>query len=100
MKTGVTYECAVRIFIASLNSFSNSTRVNRVGLAQAARLIGVSRIELQAMAEAGEIRSVWIGRGYRLYEPDLVEWIVAQPVTPQAELGTPRDRPRRARRNP
>ena len=100
-RSGFHYQRAIPIFIACLNSFS--TRTRRVGLVEAARLIGVSRIELQAMAEAGEIRSMRVGRGYRFYELALVHWIVTQPVTPQqAELATPRDpgRPRRPRRKP
>ena len=99
--SGFHYQRAIPIFIAYLNSFS--TRTRQVGLVEAARLIGVSRIELQAMAEAEEIRSMKVGRGYRFFELDLVDWIVAQPVTPdEAELATPGDpgRPRRPRRNP
>jgi excisionase family DNA binding protein len=95
-RSGFHYQRAIPIFIACLNSFS--TRTRRVGLVEAARLIGVSRIELQAMAEAGEIRSMRVGRGYRFFELALVYWIVAQPVTPQeAELATTRD-PGRSRR--
>ena len=55
------------------------------------------------MAEAGEVRSMKVGRGYRFFAPDLVDWIVAQPVTPhEADLATPGDpgRQRRPRRNP
>ena len=102
-RSGFHYQRAIPIFIACLNSFSTRTYTKRVGLVQAARLIGVSRVELQAMAEAGEIRSMRVGRGYRFFELDLVYWIVTQPVTPhEAELATTRDpgRSRRPRRKP
>ena len=103
LRSGFRYEDAIRIFIAYLNSFSNRTRSNWVGLVGAARLIGISPIELEAMAEAGEVRSMKVRRGYRFFAPDLIDWIVAQPVTPhQADLATPGDpgRQRRPRRNP
>jgi excisionase family DNA binding protein len=100
-RSGFHYQRAIPTCIAFLSSFSPRTR--RVGLVEAARLIGVPRTELEAMAEAGKIRSMRVGRGYRFYELDLVDWIVAQPVTPQeVESATPGDpsRPPRPRRNP
>jgi excisionase family DNA binding protein len=100
-RSGFHCQRAIPIVVAYLNLFS--TRTRPLGVVEAARLIGVSRLELQAMAEAGEIRSMRVGRGYRFYELDLVDWIMAQPVTPQeTELATPPDpgRPRRPQRNP
>ncbi len=103
LRSGFSYEDAIRIFIAYLNSFGSRTRINWVGLVEAARLIGVSPIELEAMAEAGEVQSMKVRRGYRFFAPHLMDWIVAQPVTPHnAELTTPGDPglPREPRRNP
>jgi hypothetical protein len=81
LRSGLRYEDAIRIFIAYLNSYSSRTRTNRVGLVAAARLIGVSPIELEGMAEAGEIPSMKVRGGYRFFAPDLIDWIVAQPAS-------------------
>ena len=103
--SGFNPERAFNIFIAYLNAVSTRIGPKWVGAARAARLIGVSRSRVQAMAKAGEIRSMGgrRGRGFRFFEADLLAWIVAQPVTPQeAELAIHPDpgRPRRPQRNP
>jgi excisionase family DNA binding protein len=99
MRTGVTLECAVGIFIASLNSLNDSTCINRVGIARAARLVGVSRFELQAMAEAGEIPSMRVGGTYCFFEIDLVIWIMAQRVTGLEAVSATSTDPGRSRRS-
>jgi excisionase family DNA binding protein len=101
--SGFNLERAFSIYIAHLNGVSTRIGPKWVGAARAARLIGVSRSQALAMAEAGELQSMRVGRGYHFFEADLMDWIVAQPVTPhEGELATPGDpgRPRRPRRKP
>ena len=103
IRTGVSLECALGLFIASVNSLRDEARVKWVGLARAAMLIGVSQLELQAMAEAGQIFSEKLKGKYRFLQIDLLIWILAQSVTGlETELVTATDfgRSRRRQRTP
>jgi hypothetical protein len=98
MRSGFNFECAFTINIAYMHAVSIRKEPKWVGAARAARLIGVSRRRVQAMARAGELRT-FLGK---FHERDLLDWIVAQLMSPpDVKLGAPTDpeRPRKPKRD-
>jgi hypothetical protein len=78
MRSGFSFDYACMINNAYMLAVKTRIGPRWVGAARAARLIGVSRSQVQAMARAGELRSF---RG-KFHEQDLLDWIVAQPLNP------------------
>jgi excisionase family DNA binding protein len=103
MRSGFTFERALSI--ESFYLYAVNTRIGPkiVGAARAARLIGVSRSQVQAMARAGELGTFdRLRKRYRFYERDLLHWIVAQPTNPPEPMlwpPTKPDRPRKPKRS-
>jgi excisionase family DNA binding protein len=92
MRSGFNLECAFTINIAYMYAVSIRKGPEWVGAARAARLIGVSRSRVQAMARTGELRTIMVGKSYRFHEKDLLDWIVAQPLNPpDVKLSAPTD---------
>jgi hypothetical protein len=99
--SGFDRERAFNIYVAYLYTVSTRIGPKWVGAARAARLIGVSRSQVQAMARAGELPTL-SRKPYRFYERDLLDWIVAQPLNPpkiQLWAPTDPDRPRKPQRS-
>jgi Helix-turn-helix domain len=91
IRSGFSPERALNIYIAYLYAVSTRIGPKWVGAARAARLIGVSRSQVQAMARTGELPTL-ISKPYRFHEQDLLDWIVAQPLNPQeVKLWAPTD---------
>jgi hypothetical protein len=101
MRSGFNFERALSISIFYMYAVNTRIGPNWVGAARAARLIGVSRSQVQAMARAGELGTFHRQR-YRFYERDLLNWIVAQPTNPPELMlwpPTDPDRPRKPKRD-
>jgi excisionase family DNA binding protein len=102
MRSGFSFECAFSINLAYMYAVNTRIGPKWVGAARAARLIGVSPSRVQAMARAGELRTLMVGKSYRFHEKDLLDWMVAQPLNPpDIKLGAPTDpeRPRKPKRD-
>jgi excisionase family DNA binding protein len=99
MQSGFTFERALSIECFYLYAVDTRIGPEFVGARRAARLIGVSRSQVQAMARAGELGTFCRERKrYRFYERDLLEWIVAQPTNPPEPMLWPPTDPERPRK--
>jgi excisionase family DNA binding protein len=102
MRSGFSFEHAFSINLAYMYAVNTRIGPKWVGAARAARLLGVSRSRVQAMARTGELRSLKAGKFYRFHEKDLLDWMVAQPLNlPDVKLSasTDPDRPRKPKRS-
>jgi excisionase family DNA binding protein len=102
MLSGFNLECAFSIQLAYMYGVKTRIGPNWVGAARAARLIGVSRSRVQAMARTGELRALMLGKSYSFNEEDLLGWIVAQSLNPpdvKLSASTDSDRPRKTKRS-
>jgi excisionase family DNA binding protein len=62
-----------------------TTATTWLGALKVAEMLGLSRSNVQAMAQAGTIPAYRIGKSYRFAKDQVEPWIEVQKITPKGE---------------
>jgi hypothetical protein len=102
VRLGFSLERSYSIYFGYMRAVMAHHGADWAGAAEAARLIGLTRAQVLAMAQTGEIPGCDLRFSCHFHEEDMLNWIALHPLNPlDAELSahTDPDRPRKPKRS-